>query len=302
MSILVTGASGYVGGMLVRHLVQTRQDVTVLARAQSRFSILESLKIPLRVCRIDGTRESLRAAVKEAQPHVVVHLASLYLSEHRPQDVEALLESNVVFPTQLLEELEAVGCRHFINVGSAWQHYQDAAYNPVNLYAATKQAFADLLEYYVQARGFSALSLKLFDTYGPFDFRPKLFSLLRQSAQSHDVLSMSQGEQLLDLVYIDDVVEALMLALQRVTHLTQAESYGVCTQKPLSLKEVVALYSEVVGRPIQIHFGAKPYRAREVMTPWTRASWLPGWKPQVSLREGITRMEKDANIGGLLSK
>jgi nucleoside-diphosphate-sugar epimerase len=200
----------------------------------------------------------------------------------------------VLFGNQLLEAMKVNELSNLINTGTSWEHYNNEVYNPVCLYAATKQAFEVIMEYYIQACGIKAITLKLFDTYGPDDFRPKLFNLLNKAAVTGEPLDMSEGEQLIDLVHIDDVVEAYLISALRLLdkQVTQHERYAVSSGNPLPLKELVKLYAEVTGQAIPLHWGARPYRDREVMVPWFLGSSLPGWKPLVSLSEGISSLMK----------
>jgi nucleoside-diphosphate-sugar epimerase len=162
----------------------------------------------------------------------------------------------------------------------------------VSLYAATKQAFEALLDFYIDAHGFRAITLKLFDTYGPRDPRPKLLSLLATAAATGVALDLSAGEQLIDLVYIDDVVEAFVLAGQRLLSGASgaSETYAVSSGSPVPLRQLVAQYAAVTGAQLNLRWGARPYRAREVMVPWNTGAALPGWAPTVSLEEGFRRV------------
>lgn len=60
---------------------------------------------------------------------------------------------------------------------------------------------------------------------------------------------------------------------------------------PISLKELVAVYSRTIGKPLPIEWGGRAYRSREVMVPWNKGKKLPGWKTKIGLVEGIKRME-----------
>src|SRR5439155_8470421 len=141
-----------------------------------------------------------------------VHLASYFVAEHRLQDVAPLIASNLLFATQLADAVTAAGIGRFVNTGTAWQHYQDAEYDPVCLYAATKQAFDDILRFYRERCGLRVVTLELCDTYGLGDRRKKLMSLLIERIKDRQPLAMSAGEQRISLVYISDVVEAFIRA------------------------------------------------------------------------------------------
>lgn len=302
-SALVTGASGFVGACLARHLLAQGWHLHLIARQNSNLDAITDNSNALTVHRIDGSYQSIESVIQQSNPDVVFHLASLFLAQHQANDVSNLIESNLLFPTLLLEAMYHCGKRNLINTGTSWQHYQNQDYCPVNLYAATKDAFERLITFYVDAHGFKVKTLKLFDTYGPGDKRKKLFYALRQAAQSGDALKMSPGEQQINLVYGEDVAKAFLLAGSQL--LAQSESkheiYGVANPQSLALRELVDIYSQVTGFAIKVNWGALPYRPREVMTPWTNYATVPEWAANTDLKDGITRMERDASIQGLLS-
>lgn len=300
MKVFLTGATGFIGSQLAKRLLADGHEVAILIRKESRLHILQAVLPKIAVHLHDGGYPSVHAALSQAQPDIVCHVASLFLAQHKPDDIGRLIDSNLGMPTQLLEAMQQLGLRRLINTGTSWQHFEDQVYNPVNLYAATKQAFEDLLAYYVAAHGFQAITLKLFDTYGPGDTRQKMFSLLRKTARSGDTLRMSPGQQLLDLVYIDDVLDAYLLAMHRLPSVSGAECYAVSNPERLSLLELVQVYGTTVGRNLQVEWGGQPYRPRETMRPSTRHPSLPGWQPRVALSQGIARMESDELIDGLM--
>jgi len=292
-SVLVTGGTGFVGSRLVRALVAGGFDVHVLVRPGSVLKELAPVIPKVNVVEFDGSTSGLAAVVAHARPDIVYHLASRFIAEHRSEQVMELIDSNVRFGAQLLEAMAINGTRRLVNAGTSWQHFGGAAYRPVCLYAATKQAFEAILDFYIDACGLHAITLKLFDIYGPDDPRSKLFSLLQSATRGDAVLDLSEGEQLLDLVYIDDVVEAFLLVGKRLLReeSERKEEYAVSSGRPLSLREIVAIYAAVCGADLKVRWGARPYRAREVMVPWNAGAALPGWAPRVSLEKGIGRVE-----------
>lgn len=288
---LITGATGFIGRHLAEALVENGWEVHCLIRENSDLSGISRLKDRLKVHVYDGTLRSLERMFAVARPRTVFHLASLSLASHRAEQIEPLLHSNILLPTQLTEVMIRNECYHIVNTGTFWQHYQDDGYHPVNLYAATKQAFEDILTYYVETSPLRAITLKLYDTYGPQDERKKLFPLLKQLTISHEPLAMSPGQQRIDLVYIDDVVNAFLVAGEHLSsmHPGEAASFAVSSGDPVPLKEVVSLFEEILGRRLPVQWGGRAYRPREVMAPWQSGLSLPGWKALVPLREGIMR-------------
>lgn len=289
---LITGATGFVGAHVTRRLLAEGWRVHVVARPESSLALLGEAAPALTVHRHAGATEQLIDIVRQAQPQVVLHLAALFLARHTPADIEPLVRANVLFGAQLLEAMHLNQATRLVNAGTSWQHYENAAYNPVNLYAATKQAFEALAVYYQQAGGLKMITLSLFDTYGPGDPRPKLFYLLQQAARTGQPLVMSPGEQLIDLVHVADVARAFA---QAASLLTQPEcppfaEYAVTSGQPLPLKELVSRYEAALGHPLPVTWGARPYRDREVMRPWHTGPRLPGWHAIVPLEAGLAEI------------
>ena len=285
---LVTGGTGYVGSMLVRRLVTDGWDVHLIVRPDSDTKVLQPVLGKLAIHEHNGSTEGMVDIVKTAAPDVVFHLASLFLAQHTVANVELLVHSNLLFSTQLVEAMAVNGVRRLVNTGTSWQHYENGAYNPVNLYAATKQAFECLLAYYVEAHGLVATTLVLFDTYGPSDWRSKVIALLWKTAAANESLAMSPGEQMIDLVHIDDVVDAFMLAAAQL-HERECghERYGVSSGQPQRLRDLVQSFEKATGTQVPITWSGRPYRPREVMTTWTDYAPVPGWKPRIPFESGI---------------
>jgi len=290
----VTGATGFVGSHLVRALLEADWEVSVVVRPSSNLDVLAGIRDEITVYEYSGEIQSLMDAISICKPDVVIHVASLFLSEHQPEQIHALIESNILFGNHLLEAMVASDVKNFINTSTSWEHYENKDYSPVNLYAATKRAFQDIMQFYVEAKGIQAITLKLFDTYGADDPRPKLMNLLKRIAETGEVLSMSPGEQEIDLVHIDDVVQAYLIATQRLLDdkVRDHETYGVGSGEPISLKELVALIEEETGRKMNIEWGKRQYREREVMHLWSMFSCLNGWAPEVKLIQASKKLLK----------
>lgn len=286
---LVTGGTGFIGSNLIGGLISNGWAVHAIMRSNSELKSLANCADKITLHEHSGSTESLLNILAESKPDVVFHLASLFLSAHAAKDITPLIESNVLFATQLVEAMNENGVKNLVNTGTSWQHYENKDYSPVNLYSATKQAFEMILQYYVEAKSFKVITLKLFDTYGPNDPRPKLFNLLERAAKTHEPLAMSPGEQLIDLVHVDDVVNAYLLAAERLLRgvVKQHENYGISSGHPIPLKDIVQLYADVTKQNIEVCWGARPYRDREVMQTWRSKDSVPFWRPVVSLEKGF---------------
>ena len=286
---LVTGSSGFIGSHLVRSLRSAGWCVHTLARPDAARDARAAAGVQIHP--YSGEMDDVVQAVRRSKPDVVFHLASLFLAQHTPGQVGPLIESNVLLGTQLLEAMSEAGVRHFINTGTSWQYFHQESFRPVNLYAATKQAFEDVLAFYTDAAGIRAITLSLFDSYGLADPRRKLLRLLMDCLQTKEVLQMSPGDQVIDLVHVDDLCAAFLHAASLVTDPVQPamRSYAISGGERMTLRELVAVLEEVAGTSLHIDWGARPYRPREVMRPGDGPA-LPGWEPKVPIRQGLRQL------------
>jgi nucleoside-diphosphate-sugar epimerase len=288
--VLVTGATGFLGGQLCAQLESAGWRVTAVLRPDSDASRLPHR---IRSRRTDGSTRDLIDVLSRTGPDAVLHLASRFVAEHTHEDVTTLVDGNVRFTVQLLEAMAASGVRSLVNTGTFWQYDTEGRTRPVSLYAATKQAASVLIDHEARARGLRAITLHLFDVYGPGDPRRKLLPLLLDLAAAGGRLDMSPGEQLIDLVHVDDVTRAYQRAAERLLSGQEGdlpaghERYAVSGGSPVSLRDLVALVGQATGRSLDIAWGARPYREREVMVPWRTGVPLPGWSPRIPLRDGI---------------
>jgi nucleoside-diphosphate-sugar epimerase len=286
---LLTGATGFTGSQLAKRLVSDGCEVHAIVRPASSLSLLETIQGRIAIHVADGSIAGMIRILNEVKADIVFHLASLFRAEHDPGDVDALVDSNVKFTAQLLEAMLSAGTTNLVNAGTSWQHFHSDSYNPVCLYAATKQAAQDLICFYVRAKAMRCITLKLFDIYGPNDPRKKLLHAFQLAAASKVPVPFSKGEQIVDMVFVDDVVAAFATAGDRIKTIAagSSEEFGVSSGAAVRLKDLAALYEAITGWKLNIEWGARPYRAREVMVPWANYERLPGWEPRVNLAQGL---------------
>ena len=291
MKVFITGATGFIGKHLVKRLTDEGHDITInlFGAEESPF---DKNVLTYRLNEFDNKNDT--EFLRKEKFDGIIHLASLYLTIHKPEEAIKLIESNVRFGTYLLECASNAEIKWFINTGTFWQNYQNATYSPVNLYAASKQAFESIARYYVETEKIHFCTLRLSDSFGPNDTRPKIFNLWERISKTGEKLEMSPGDQTIDILFVDDICDAfksLAAYLQtRPFDIPNGAVYAAKADKRYTLKKLAAEFEEVVGCKLNISWGGKSYSKREVMNPWDKGEVIPGWHPKISVREGIKIM------------
>jgi CDP-paratose synthetase len=286
MKIFITGATGFIGKHLIFKLLEKSFEVTINIRNNSKNIFGKKVKTYQLGFDIEKDIDFL----KMEQFDGVVHLASYFVTSHKPNEIEDLIDSNVKFASYILECASQARIKWFVNTGTFWQHYQNEIFSPVNFYAATKQAFENIAQFYIETNQIHFCTLKLSDTYGPYDTRKKIFNLWKNIAMTGESLDMSPGNQLIDIVYIDDVINAFLLLIDTILDKPNGVVYVLKSERRYTLKELSFIFENCTNQKLNINWGGKSYNDREVMVPWESGELIPGWKQKISIVDGINKI------------
>ena len=280
-SYIVTGATGFIGGHLVENLLKSGHQVITPLRVGS-INTRPSGATRVDVEDFDSMVEAFRGSTG------VFHLATLFRGNHSPAEIRQMVDSNVTTLAFVCEAAHTANVPSIVYTESATQHVGGVEYSPFTLYAATKQAGTDILRYYAR-RGLRAACISLFDTIGPKDTRGKLISLLEKTADDESTLQMSPGAQLVDYLYIDDVVSGLKTAMDLINSSEIESPYfaRLTSSAPVPLKKFVEIVERTIGKKVRVDWGAREYREGEMFEPWSWPPVLEGWSPVVPLETGI---------------
>jgi CDP-paratose synthetase len=291
MKIFVTGATGFIGKHLVNKLIGKGINVTVNLYG-NEIPPFDSIVSTYRINENNPNDDI--SFLKQESFDGVIHLASLFLAQHKSKNVIELIDSNIRFSSYILECSAQAKIKWFINTGTFWQHYQNNVYSPVNLYAATKQAFESIAQFYIDTNQIQFCTIKLSDTFGPYDTRPKIFNLWKKIAKSGEILEMSPGEQKLDISYVDDIISAYFILLQHLhsqnSVIENGDVFAVKALNRYTLKNLAKIFEDVTGHKLNIKWGSREYNTREVMNPWDIGKVVPGWTPKSILTDSIKKV------------
>lgn len=293
--ILVTGGTGFLGSSLLPILICAGYDVAIVVRNMSL-----AIDVNPDVAKYEITTDYLSVydALNSFKPDLVIHAATFFTFEHSQENLHELSYSNLIFPLNLLEAMNSAECKYLLNIGSTWQFNSAYERVPVNLYAAMKNAFECLMDYYTATQKIKATTLYLSDTYGPNDRRKKLMNLLvsKVVCNNEEMIAMSPGHQKLDLLHISDVTNAIAMLTDSIleNRTPLKKCYQLYPSKKYSLREIVSVFEDLTGKNMNINWGAKQYRPNEVMEVPRLFKPPEGWVDLISLKKGLSELIADA--------
>ena len=298
--VLVTGAHGFIGSHLARTLLGAGYEVGALHREASDLRRIKDLegRISHHVADLRDPA-SVQGAVMGARPDAIVHLATYYAVEHRPDEVGVMMDTNVKGTIALLEACRDRGVSLFLNAGTCAVYREKDVplaetdpVSPQNLYALTKLQAEQACAFYSDRLGVPATTLRLFPPYGPADNERRLIPYVIRSILAGEEVRLTSGTQRWDFVYVDDVVAAFVAALGKPGAAAGAGVMNVATGDPVAVRDLVTRLAGLTGEHARLLWGAVPHRGNEVWFnsgSWDRIRSVLGWEPQVSLDEGLER-------------
>lgn len=283
-SILITGATGFLGSALSHYFLQKNYSISIVKRRKSSLARLADIESEINIYNFSDASE-LKEILIKCRPEIVIHAACCY--GRGAESYFEVLEANVHFGVGLLSALIELNMLNltFFNIGTSLN-------SNVSAYALSKNQFDNWGEYIVSELGgaLKFINIKLEHMYGPFDGSSKFTSYVIDSC-IHNIpeLPLTQGEQRRDFIYIDDLVRAFDVLISNFLKLDNYESIPIGSGEAPPLKDFVLAVHRATGSRTRLKFGALPYRHMEQMYSCADISRLKslGWLPKVSMVDGI---------------
>jgi UDP-glucose 4-epimerase len=326
-SWLISGGCGFIGTSLIAHLLKTLPE--------SKIHVLDNLSVGSRddlaeVCSFSETEKNQGSQVElvigdirdavicEKACHginVVVHLAANTGVGPSVENPRADMESNVIGTFNLLEaaRIQKVDKFVFASSGAPIGEVEppiteDKPARPVSPYGASKLAGEGYCSAYCRTFGLKTVSLRFGNVYGPRSkHKSSVVAKFFKQALAGEVLEIyGDGNQTRDFIYIDDLINAICLAVDPkpdVSHLTShvspnMEPYGevfqIATHKETTVNEITVLIKEIVerekGRPITIKYGeSRLGDVKRNFSDISKAKRMLGFEPKFDLSGGLSK-------------
>lgn len=303
--ILITGAAGFIGYHLARHL-KTRGDFIIGLDNFNSYYDLQLKKDRALQLQNDGIeilhadirdRDLLQLAILRHGISHVVHLAAQAGVRHSLSEPDDYVASNLHGFVSVLE-----ACRHFNNLkliyASSSSVYglnkktpfsvDDKTDQPANLYGATKKANEAMAHAYHHLYGVSVTGLRYFTAYGPWG-RPDMayYHFTHKIANEQPIQVFNSGRMRRDFTYIDDIVQGTAAAIDLGA---KCEIFNLGNNRPVEILDMISLIEKHLNKKaVKEMLPMQPGEVETTCADIEKSTALLNYHPSVPLEEGIPR-------------
>ena len=299
MKVLVTGGGGFVGSNLVRTLVERGDDVRVLDNfSTGNRANLAELANEVEI--VEGelrSYERVHAATRGVE--VVFHQGALPSVPRSVQDPLTTSAVNVEGTLNVLLAARDEGVRRVVCASSSSVYgnsgelprFETANPDPISPYGVSKLAAERYCVSFSRVYPLETVALRYFNVFGPNQDPTSQYAavvprFITAVADGRAVAIYGDGEQRRDFTYVENVVEANVLAAE--TDGVTGTVLNVATGRPTTVNELADTIGSLLGRSVERD--DQPERTGDVRDSWadvTRARELLGWEPRIGLEEGL---------------
>lgn len=311
MTILVTGAAGFVGMHVAERLLARGETVIGIDDFNSYYDVgLKELRAArlatfttFRMVRGDIAAPGLVAELVRSEGVArVVHLAAQAGVRYSIENPFAYERSNLQGHLSVLEACRHAGVEHLVYASSSSVYgdrpltgsgfrEDDPAVSPVSLYAATKRSCELLSQSYASLYGFPQSGLRFFTVYGPLG-RPDMayFGFTEAIMAGRPIEVFGEGRMARDFTFIDDIVDGVIGVLDRPPPSGGHEIYNIGDSHPVGLLEMIETVERALGREaIKVMKPMQPGDVTATYADVSKLHALTGYAPKVALAEGLGR-------------
>ncbi|MFA5005029.1 MAG: NAD(P)-dependent oxidoreductase [Candidatus Omnitrophota bacterium] len=284
-SVLLTGASGFLGSYILEALLDADYPVVVLKRDVSDLWRIKHLLKRVKVYTYGLF--SVNTILKKHNIGIIIHAATNY--GRGLDNYHEIVDTNVMLPLKILEVARDTPVKAFINIDTLLPAYLSA-------YSLSKSQFVEWMRFF--SPGIQMVNLKIEHFYGPRDDQRKfIVRILSKICRGCSSIALTKGTQKRDFIFVTDVVDAVMLVLKNLQKFNKFSEFQIGTGRSIPIRDFVSLLYDAVKKykkgevKTKLDFGAVACRKGEPKEIKADISLLGklGWKPRMTLSEGIRK-------------
>lgn len=298
LSVLVTGATGFIGSNLVRSLLQKGAKVSILKRPKSSVWRIKDILSRIKILEADiRDKRQLQLTLKKEDFKVVFHLAACVKREPVVSLIKENLETNILGTINLVDCIARGKIKSFVNTGTCDEYgnnsvpfHEKQRENPLSPYATSKVSATHYCQMLTRTCGFPIITIRPFLTYGPYQTGKMLIPNVIHSCLKSMPIHVTFGRQAREFHYISDIVDGFLLAATNKKAVGEIIDLG--TGEEHSVKDVVNMIVKLTDYSLEWKLGDLPYRENEMFHFYCmgqKAKKLLNWRPKISLKDGLVK-------------
>ena len=272
-TIIITGSNGFIGSNLVNTLSKTHKLI-LLVRVKSKSKKTKYIFNKNISFKFFKNNTELKNLLKKVKGSWLIHCATHYVKKHQSHDIAKIINSNIELGTILLDNLNVMGTKNFINFSTIWENYNGIKNNPHNLYSASKQAFEKIINYYqINNKKINFYSLVISDTYGANDKRQKLISVIKKNIINKKETKIISKNLHINLLNVNDIVSGVFILLKSKI---KPGKYSMINKIPFKAIDLIQQIQKRIKSQVKI----KWLSSKKIKEKIYNYKSLPGWKPR----------------------
>ena len=295
MKILITGGAGFIGSHLVDRLIKQNHKVVVVDNLSTGKK--KNLNPKAKFYKIDIRSPKVSQIFERERPKIVFHFAAQIDLRKSIEDPIRDAKINILGSLNLLENCKRFGVKRFIFASTGGAIYGDAHIIPtpedypefpLSPYGIEKLAIDKYLNYYHKVFGLPFISLRLANVYGPRQNSKGEAGVVAifcdKMLEGKQPIINGNGKQTRDFVYVDDVVEASILAMES----KKSGIYNIGTGKETDINTIFRKLKKLTASNCKkVHGPAKPGEQKRSCLDYSKAKRELGWRPEYSVERGL---------------
>lgn len=266
-TILVTGATGFLGSKVVKRLLSDGYKVVVLKRTTSNIESLSDIAAELIF--FDADKDDIDLIFNNVNIDIVIHMATAY--GRNGESLSDMITTNITLPSKIMESAVEHKCRYFINTSSFFCKQIDARFEKgkkmyLPEYTLTKHQFRQWGKLMADSGKICFIDLQLEHIYGTDDSEKKFVTMLKNAFSNNIAsLDLTDGIQIRDFTPVNDVVNVFSYVASHLSDFSGYSSHEVGTGVPTSLRLFVEKMKKEYRADTILNFGAIPCSEAEIM-------------------------------------
>lgn len=292
---LITGASGFVGSVLLRKLTSNRYNIHIILRKESNTWRIGDIlsKVKIHYSDLSDVKELTRI-IKKIKPDIIFHLATHGAYSYQ-EDANKIINTNILGTWNLLQACNEINYELFVNTGSSSEYgfkkyamRETDILKPASYYAVTKCAQTLLCTHIAKQEDRPIVMIRPFSIYGPFEEPRRFIPTLMKNLYFKKEMNLVSPDTARDYIYVDDIIDAFLTINELKKH--KGECFNIGTGIQSTIKDVVEAAVKVTGRNTKFNWSkmeSRKWDTNNWVADISKAKKLLKWKPKTSLETGL---------------